>query len=88
VNDALDLLGKRWSLRIIWELRHEPRNFRDLQAACGGVSASVLNTRLSELREAGVVEEGFTLTKEGRRLFDMIGPLDAWAKRWARRSGF
>ena len=86
--DALDLLGRRWALRIVWELRDEPRNFRDLQAACGGISASVLNTRLTELREAGVVADGFTLTKEGQRVLEMISPLDAWAKRWARRAGF
>ena len=68
VDDVLDLLGKRWALRIIWELRAEARNFRDLQAACGGVSSSVLNTRLAELREAGIVDDGFVLTKEGHRL--------------------
>lgn len=83
----LDLLGRRWALRIIWELRDEPRTFRELQAACGDISSSVLNTRLGELREAGVVAEGFALTAEGRRLLDAFGPLDAWAKRWARRAG-
>jgi DNA-binding HxlR family transcriptional regulator len=83
----LDLLGRRWALRIIWELRDEPRTFRELQAACGDISASVLNRRLGELREAGVVEDGFVLTREGQRLLEAFTPLDAWAKRWARRAG-
>jgi DNA-binding HxlR family transcriptional regulator len=82
----LDLLGRRWALRIIWELRSGPLSFRALQDACGGISPSVLNTRLTELREAGIVEEGYALTTEGVRLLDAFGPLDAWAKRWARRS--
>jgi DNA-binding HxlR family transcriptional regulator len=83
----LDLLGRRWTLRIIWELRDGPLTFRDLQAACDGMSSSVLNRRLRELREAGIAErdgEGFRLTGEGRRLLDAFEPLDAWARRWAR----
>jgi DNA-binding HxlR family transcriptional regulator len=83
----LDLLGRRWALRVIWELRGEPLTFRDLQAACDGMSSSVLNHRLGELREAGIAEragEGFRLTDEGRRLLAAFEPLDAWARRWAR----
>ena len=83
----LDLLGRRWALRVIWELRGEPLTFRDLQAACDGMSSSVLNQRLGELREAGIAEragEGFRLTDEGRRLLEAFQPLDAWARRWAR----
>ena len=83
----LDLLGRRWALRVIWELRGEPLTFRDLQAACDGMSSSVLNQRLGELREAGIAEragEGFRLTDEGRRLLEAFEPLDAWARRWAR----
>jgi DNA-binding HxlR family transcriptional regulator len=83
----LDLLGRRWAMRVIWELRGEPLTFRDLQAACDGMSSSVLNQRLGELREAGIAEragEGFRLTDEGRRLLEAFAPLDAWARRWAR----
>ena len=83
----LDLLGRRWALRVIWELRGGPLTFRDLQAASDGMSSSVLNQRLGELREAGIAEragEGFRLTDEGRRLLEAFGPLDAWARRWAR----
>ena len=85
----LDLLGRRWALRVIWELRGEPLTFRDLQAACDGMSSSVLNQRLGELREAGIAEragEGFRLTDDGRRLLEAFAPLDAWARRWARGS--
>jgi DNA-binding HxlR family transcriptional regulator len=82
----LDLLGRRWTLRVIWELRDGPLTFRDLQAACDGMSSSVLNQRLGELRGAGIAEragEGFRLTDEGRRLLAAFEPLDAWARRWA-----
>ena len=87
----LDLLGRRWALRIMWELRGpEPLTFRELRARCDEMSPSVLNARLAELRDAGVVETapggGYRLTAEGRELGAALEPLDAWAKGWARRT--
>ncbi|MBJ7520415.1 MAG: helix-turn-helix transcriptional regulator [Solirubrobacteraceae bacterium] len=85
----LDLLGRRWSLRVIWELRDgEPATFRALQERCGGISSSVLSQRTSELRDAGAVEAtggGYRLTDEGHALLEAYPPLAAWAERWARR---
>jgi len=87
----LDLLGRRWALRVIWELRERAPSFRALQERCDGVSPTVLNTRLAELREAGVLAphegDGYRLTRDGAGLLAALAPLDAWAKGWARRSG-
>ena len=85
----LDLLGRRWALRVIWELRDGPLSFRQAQARCGAISSSVLNDRLAELRAAGIVEtgdEGYALSTEGQELLEAYGPLDAWAERWAERT--
>jgi DNA-binding HxlR family transcriptional regulator len=85
----LDLLGRRWSLRVIWELHRAPLGFRELQAACGGISPTILNTRLRELRSAGVVtlaDTGYALTPEGERLLGELHGLHAWAERWAKRA--
>jgi DNA-binding HxlR family transcriptional regulator len=87
----LDLLGRRWALRVLWELREESvPTFRELQTRCGNVSSSVLNQRLRELREAGIVAAeaagGYQLTNEGRSLLEALAPVDAWAKRWAKRT--
>src|SRR5687767_1980742 len=74
----LDLLGRRWALRILWELNASPATFRDLQERCGGVSPSVLNQRLAELRDARVVgtsSDGYTLTQDGSELMDLMTPL-------------
>jgi DNA-binding HxlR family transcriptional regulator len=86
----LDLLGRRWTLRVIWELRHGPLTFRELQARCGATSSSVLNERLAELRAAGIAEtghSGYELTDEGRHLLAIYPPVQTWAERWARREG-
>jgi DNA-binding HxlR family transcriptional regulator len=85
---ALDLLGRRWALRVLWELRRGSLTFRALRDACGGVSPTVLNTRLAELREAGVIEigaDGYALTPLGRDLCAALAPLQQWSQRWARR---
>ena len=86
---ALDLLGRRWTLRIMWELRSGTIGFRPLQARCDGMSSSVLRTRLVELVAEGLVEqtdEGYRLTPIGAELGDAIRPLTGWAERWQRRS--
>ena len=88
VMALLDLLGRRWALRVLWELRTEALTFRALQERCDALSPSVLNQRLAELREAGIIElhdAGYRLTPEGARLLAALGPLDAWAKRWAKQ---
>lgn len=80
----LDLLGRRWTLRILWELRDEALTFRALRERCEEVSPTVLNTRLAELREAAIVEaagEGYALTASGRALLPALKDLDRWAKK-------
>jgi DNA-binding HxlR family transcriptional regulator len=39
---AFDLLGRRWALRILWELRDGPVGFGALQQRCDGLSPTVL----------------------------------------------
>jgi DNA-binding HxlR family transcriptional regulator len=88
---ALDLLGRRWALRILWELRDGPVGARALRERCDTMSSSVLYERLGELTAAGLVartEDGeYVLTDLGESLGEALGPLDRWARRWARRSG-
>jgi len=82
----LELLGRRWTMRVIWELREGPLVFRALQERCEGMSSSVLNQRLRELREARLVslgEAGYELSAQGRELLELFAPLNAWAERWA-----
>ena len=85
----LDLLGRRWTLRILWELREQPLTSRALRAACDEASPTVLQARLTELREAGFVElgegGGYSLTPLGRELRETFLPLHHFAERWSKR---
>lgn len=85
IMTLLDALGRRWTLRILWELRGSALSFRALRAASDNVSPSVLNARLAELREMGVVgtdDDGYTLTPSGRELAESLLVLNDWAKRY------
>lgn len=82
----LDLLGQRWALRILWELRDNALTFRALQEACDGVSPSVLNSRLKALKEARFVDatpDGYVLTTLGKELQEEFGGLYQWSEKWA-----
>src|SRR5258705_11601890 len=85
----LDLLGRRWTLRIVWELREQPLTSRALRTACDEASPTVLQARLSDLRQAGLVElipaSGYRLTPMGKDLFETFLPLHRFAERWSSR---
>ena len=85
----LDLLGRRGTLRLLWELRDgRPQSFRALRASADDMSPSVLNDRLKELREAGLAERataGYALTPSGQALARILRPLNRWADDWAGR---
>jgi DNA-binding HxlR family transcriptional regulator len=87
---ALDLLGRRAALRVLWELRTDALTFRALQDAAA-TNPALLNTRLKELRDAGLIdhaEGGYRLTDSGRALMAALQPLSTWAESWGRRTGW
>jgi DNA-binding HxlR family transcriptional regulator len=87
----LELLGRRWALRVVWELRLEPATFHSLQLRCDSMSTSVLSQRLVELREAQLVEKdqggSYRLTDPGSRLLARLDGIEEWTQEWARRIG-
>lgn len=88
--ELIELLGTKWVMRILWELRGEALTFRSLQKACGGVSPSVLNQRLALLQQAALVtrsEGGYTLDAAGHSLMTLYTPLADWAEEWQRILG-
>lgn len=87
VMAALDLFGRRWALRILWELRAGPLGARALRAECDGMSSSVLYQRLDELTAARLVDKNddgdYELTSIGAEVSVALEPLTDWAHRWA-----
>jgi DNA-binding HxlR family transcriptional regulator len=84
-----DLIGRRQTLRIIWEVRQasRPLTFRELRSACGDISSSVLTRRLHELTDARIMThtgDGYTLTDTGNRLVTSLQPALEWSRAWNR----
>jgi DNA-binding HxlR family transcriptional regulator len=83
VERALDLLGRRWALRLVWELRRSTLTFSELRERTG-ISPSVLSARLAELVEADVVERDggrrYRLSGRGRELARVLYELNRWAE--------
>ena len=89
---ALDLVGRRWTLRILWELQSGPLGARELARHCDGMSSSVLYQRLDELSGAELVrqdEDGrYELTEIGAKLGKAMHRFDRWANdsaKWLHR---
>ena len=72
---------------LLWALRDgHPQTFRLLQDSVGGITPNTLNTRIKELREAGLMghgNEGYVVTAAGADLLKRLGELPAFATRWA-----
>ena len=80
---TLELLGRRWALRLIWELRRDAVAFSELRARTG-ISPSVLSARLRELVDSGVLERDggrrYRLSGRGRELARILYELNRWAE--------
>ena len=83
VENALDLLGRRWALRLVWEVRRSTLTFSELREQTG-ISPSVLSARLRELVDSGVLERDggrrYRLTGRGRELARILYELNRWAE--------
>ena len=84
---VFDLLGRSRSIGILWQLSTGgAATFRELQQRCEIASPTVLNSRLKELRQAGLVEktkDGYNVTAMGGEIYEMLEPLRAWSRKWA-----
>lgn len=82
-----DLLGRSWAMGILWKLHEGPCTFRVLQERCESISPTTLNKRLKELTKALLISrtiDGYILTPKGQEIFQLLQPLEKWAKQWAR----
>jgi DNA-binding HxlR family transcriptional regulator len=86
VNQLLGLLEARYAIRVLWALKDgHPQTFRLLQDSVGGITPNTLNTRIKELREAGLVghgSDGYSVTSTGSDLLKRISDLQAFAGKW------
>ena len=87
VGQLLELLESRYALRVLWALKDgHPQTFRLLQDSIGSITPNTLNTRIKELRAAGLLTHGitgYTVTTLGADLLKRLNDLQAFATKWA-----
>ncbi len=86
ISQLLGLLEARYAIRVLWALRDgHAQTFRLLQDSVGGITPNTLNTRIKELREAGLVNhggDGYIVTPSGSDLLKRLSELPAFAAKW------
>jgi DNA-binding HxlR family transcriptional regulator len=86
ISQLLGLLESRYAIRVLWALRDgHAQTFRLLQDSVGGITPNTLNTRIKELREAGLVNhgnDGYIVTASGSDLLKRLSDLPAFAAKW------
>ena len=87
ISQLLGLLECRYAMRVLWALRDgHPQTFRLLQDSVGGITPNTLNTRIKELRDAGLMQhgpDGYAVTPGGADLLKRLSDLQAFATKWA-----
>jgi DNA-binding HxlR family transcriptional regulator len=85
---ALEVIGGKWKLLILWALRTEARRFGELRRLVSGISEKMLIQHLKEMEADGIVTRKdfqevpprveYALTKFGESLCQAMAPLCEW----------
>ncbi len=91
VANALDIVGDKWSLLIIRDMRYGKRTYGELAESPEGIPTNILADRLRRLEEAGIIERAayqdrpvryaYTLSARGQDLGELLGALVRWGKK-------
>lgn len=92
VEHSYQLIGKKWIGLIIHSLLDEPKRFSEIHAYIPDLSKRVLNERIKELEESGIVLRNvitdrpvrveYSLTRKGNELGKALKAVETWAEKW------
>ncbi|MBF6328952.1 winged helix-turn-helix transcriptional regulator [Nocardia transvalensis] len=85
---AIDVVGGKWKLHLMWVLGLGPQRFGQIRRLLDGVSEKVLTENLRQLEASGIVRREiypevpprveYSLTPLGEELNEALRPLEAW----------
>ena len=94
---AMDLIGGKWKMVILWHLQNGVLRFSELKRLLECITQKMLTQQLRELEEAGLIDRTvypvvppkveYGLTDEGRKLVPALGVLGQWSKDYATSHG-
>ena len=92
---ALEVIGGKWKVLILWALRSEAQRFGELRRVVQGISEKMLIQHLKEMQADGIVKRRdfrevpprveYELTSFGRSLYAALAPLCEWGTLHMRR---
>ncbi|MDQ8707914.1 winged helix-turn-helix transcriptional regulator [Streptomyces sp. LHD-70] len=92
IAHALDMIGERWALLVVRELRLGQRRYADLAAALPDIGPSVLTQRLRDLERVGVLRRRTLPPPAAAKVYELtpwgaeLEPVFAALRRWGMRS--
>jgi DNA-binding HxlR family transcriptional regulator len=92
VEIALNTIGGKWKIPIIWNLKEGEKRFRELQKSVGKITDKMLTQQLRELEKAELVERKiypqvppkveYKLTLLGQSVLPVIELLEEWGSQY------
>jgi DNA-binding HxlR family transcriptional regulator len=96
VQAALKVLGGKWKLLILWNLKDGIKRFSELKRLIPDITEKMLNQQLKELEKDGIVERNvrskvplqvdYSFTEYGKTLIPSIESLCEWGKEHLKRT--
>lgn len=90
IEKGMRIIGGKWTGSIIYHLKDGPVRFNDLTRMLGGASKKMIDQRLKELEERGMVIRTvisdrpvavtYELTEFGRSALDILDQLRVWSE--------
>ncbi|MFI6481466.1 winged helix-turn-helix transcriptional regulator [Nonomuraea sp. NPDC050663] len=90
IDAAMDVIGGKWKVLILWALEERPHRFGELRREVGATE-KVLAAQLRELEDDGIVHRRvfdevpphveYSLTERGVSLNEALAPLGEWGRR-------
>jgi DNA-binding HxlR family transcriptional regulator len=88
LDAAVDVIGGKWKVLILWALSERPHRFGELKRGVRGVSEKMLIQQLRQMEADGLVARRvfheipprveYSLTELGLSLNEALGPLGDW----------
>ena len=90
---AMDIVGGKWKMVVLWQLRNGVVRFSELKRQLNGVTQKMLTQQLRELEESGLITRTvypvvppkveYGLTEESKKLIPVLDALCQWSTDYA-----
>ena len=94
VELSLNIIGGKWKILIIWQLKDSPKRYGELKKSLPGVTHKMLTQQLRELEQDEIISRKvyseippkveYNLTLLGKTIIPVIDLLSDWGEEYQR----